>query len=292
MAAAGISEASVRRIWQAHGLKPRGVETFKLSNDPAFAEKLKGVVGLYRNAREHALMLCVDEKRQIQALDRMQPGLPMKEGRGATMTHDYRRNGTATLFATLNAANGEVLGLCQEKHRHQEWLSLPRMPEAGVTLVGLIVTVAALSVLASALIPLARFEKNRDQKRELRQDLWTTRAAIDKYKDLADRGTCQNKANSLGYPRDLQTLVSGVGIQGHKYKLLRRIPVDPMTGKAEQGMHSNRDDPDSAASAARVSLMCTASLLQLCSTAPDVFGLWVSAVFRKSARRYFEAREA
>src|SRR5213594_2767184 len=121
-AAAGISEASVRRIWRNHGLKPHRVETFKISNDPAFAEKLEDIVGLYLDPPEHALVLCADEKSQIQALDRTQPGLPLKRGRGATMTHDYKRNGTATLFAALNAANGEVFGLCQERHRHQEWL--------------------------------------------------------------------------------------------------------------------------------------------------------------------------
>jgi len=126
-AAVGISEASVRRIWRAHGLKPHRLETFKISNDPAFAEKLEDIVGLYLNPPEHALMLCVDEKSQIQALDRTQPGLPLKRGRGATMTHDYKRNGTATLFAALNAANGEVYGLCQERHRHQEWLKFLRL---------------------------------------------------------------------------------------------------------------------------------------------------------------------
>jgi transposase len=126
-AAVGISEASVRRIWRAHGLKPHRVEAFKISNDPAFAEKLEDIVGLYLNPPEHALVLCVDEKSQIQALDRTQPGLPMKRGRGATLTHDYKRNGTATLFAALNAANGEVYGLCQERHRHQEWLKFLRL---------------------------------------------------------------------------------------------------------------------------------------------------------------------
>jgi transposase len=117
----------VRRIWRAHGLKPHRVETFKISNDPAFAEKLEDIVGLYLNPPEHALVLCVDEKSQIQALDRTQPGLPLKRGRGTTMTHDYKRNGTATLFAALNAANGEVYGLCQERHRHQEWLKFLRL---------------------------------------------------------------------------------------------------------------------------------------------------------------------
>jgi len=125
--AAGISEASVRRIWRAHGLKPHLIKTFKISNDPEFAEKLEDIVGLYLNPPEHAMVLCLDEKSQIQALDRTQPGLPLKPGRGQTMTHDYKRNGTATLFAALNAANGEVFGLCQERHRHQEWLKFLRL---------------------------------------------------------------------------------------------------------------------------------------------------------------------
>ena len=123
----GISEASVRRIWQANGLKPHLVESFKISSDPLFAEKLEAIVGLYLSPPEHALVLCVDEKSQIQALDRTQPGLPMKRGRGATMTHDYKRNGTATLFAALNTSNGEVMGLCMERHRHQEWLRFLRL---------------------------------------------------------------------------------------------------------------------------------------------------------------------
>ncbi len=100
--AAGISEASVRRIWRAHGLKPHQVRTFKLSHDLRFPEKLEDIVGLYLNPPEHAIVLCVDEKSQIQALDRTQPGLPMKKGRCGTMTHDYKRNGTATLFAALD----------------------------------------------------------------------------------------------------------------------------------------------------------------------------------------------
>jgi transposase len=125
--AVGISEASVRRIWHSHGLKPHRVESFKISNDAEFAEKLEDIVGLYLNPPEHALVLCVDEKSQIQALDRTQPGLPLRRGRSQTMTHDYKRNGTATLLAALNAANGEVYGLCQERHRHQEWLKFLRL---------------------------------------------------------------------------------------------------------------------------------------------------------------------
>ena len=117
----------MRRIWRAHGLKPHRVESFKVSNDPQFAEKLEDIVGLYLNPPEHALVLCVDEKSQIQALDRTQPGLPLKKGRGQTMTHDYKRNGTTTLFAALNTADGEVIGQCQQRHRHQEWLKFLRL---------------------------------------------------------------------------------------------------------------------------------------------------------------------
>jgi len=126
-AEAGISEASVRRIWRAHGLKPHLVESFKLSNDPQFAEKLEAIVGLYLNPPEHALVLCCDEKSQIQALDRTQPGLPLKRGRAGTMTHDYKRNGTTTLFAALNTLDGKVISLCQQRHRHQEWLKFLRL---------------------------------------------------------------------------------------------------------------------------------------------------------------------
>jgi transposase len=125
--AIGVSEASVRRVWRAHGLKPHLLETFKVSNDPQFAEKLEAIVGLYLNPPEHALVFCVDEKSQIQALDRTQPGLPLKKGRGETMTHDYKRNGTATLFAALNTLDGTVIGMCQERHRHQEWLKFLRV---------------------------------------------------------------------------------------------------------------------------------------------------------------------
>jgi transposase len=123
----GISDSTVGRIWKANGLKPHRIDSFKVSNDPEFASKLEAIVGLYLNPPEHALVLSVDEKSQIQALDRTQPGLPIKKGRGATMTHDYKRNGTTTLFAALNTANGEVFGLCQQKHRHQEWLRFLRM---------------------------------------------------------------------------------------------------------------------------------------------------------------------
>jgi len=120
--AARLSEASIRRIWKAHGLKPHLTRTFKLSRDHHFAEKLADVVGLYLSPPEHALVLSLDEKSQIQALDRTQPGLPMKKGRASTLTHDYKRHGTTTLFAALNVLEGTVIGTCMAKHRHQEWL--------------------------------------------------------------------------------------------------------------------------------------------------------------------------
>ena len=126
-AAVNLSATTVRRIWHKHGLKPHLVETFKVSSDPRFAEKLEAIVGLYLNPPEHALVLCCDEKSQIQALDRTQPGLPLKRGRAGTMTHDYKRNGTATLFAALNTFDGKVISLCQERHRHQEWLRFLRL---------------------------------------------------------------------------------------------------------------------------------------------------------------------
>lgn len=120
--AQGVSEATVRRIWRQHNLKPRLVKTFKLSRDKHFLEKLTDVVGLYLNPPDKALVLCVDEKSQIQALDRTQPGLPIKKGRCGTMTHDYKRNGTTTLFAALSMLDGKVIGDCLSRHRHQEFI--------------------------------------------------------------------------------------------------------------------------------------------------------------------------
>ena len=120
-AVCGVSKASVQRIWDAHGLKPHLVKTFKLSNDPRFIAKLEDVVGLYMNPPEHALVFCIDEKSQIPALDRTQPGLPMKKGRAGTMTHDDKRNGTTALFAALDVLKGEVIGRCMPKHRHREF---------------------------------------------------------------------------------------------------------------------------------------------------------------------------
>lgn len=118
----GVSPSSVGRVWAANGLKPHRLKTFKLSNDKRFEEKLENVVGLYLSPPEHAIVLSCDEKSQMQALDRTQPGLPLKKGRGATLTHDYQRNGTTSLFAALNILNGSVIGTCQPKHRHQEWI--------------------------------------------------------------------------------------------------------------------------------------------------------------------------
>lgn len=123
---AGVSHTTVQRIWHAHELKPHLLHTFKLSNDKRFVEKLRDVIGLYVNPPEHALVLCVDEKSQIQALDRTQPGLPMKKGRAGTMTHDYKRHGTTTLFAALNVLEGTVIGKCYQRHRHTEFLRFLR----------------------------------------------------------------------------------------------------------------------------------------------------------------------
>src|SRR5450631_849262 len=120
--ASGVSPSSVQRIWKAHGLKPHLVRTFKLSRDPKFSEKVADVVGLYLNPPDKALVLSVDEKSQIQALDRTQPGLPMKKGRAGTMTHDYKRNGTTTLFAALDLKSGIVIGECQPRHRAKEFI--------------------------------------------------------------------------------------------------------------------------------------------------------------------------
>lgn len=131
--AVGISESSVRRIWRHHGLKPHRVDSFKLSNDPQFAEKLEDIVGLYLDPPEHALVLCLDEKSQIQALDRSQPGLPLKKGRAQTMTHDYKRHGTTTLFAALNTLDNNVLATCMPRHRHQEWLKFLRLIDQRTT---------------------------------------------------------------------------------------------------------------------------------------------------------------
>src|SRR5437764_4303416 len=122
----GVSPSTVQRIWSARAIQPHRVETFKLSNDPDFEEKLVDVVGLYMNPPEGAIVLCMDEKSQIQALDRTQPSLPMKPGRAGTMTHDYKRNGTTTLFVALDVLTGSVIGQCLPRHRHNEFLTFLR----------------------------------------------------------------------------------------------------------------------------------------------------------------------
>jgi len=126
----GIDKSMVERVWREHNIKPHRVKTFKLSRDPQFIEKLVDVVGLYLNPPEHALVLCCDEKSQIQALDRTQPGLPLKKGRCGTMTHDYVRHGTTTLFTALELLEGRVIGMCQKRHRHQEWLKFLKLIDA------------------------------------------------------------------------------------------------------------------------------------------------------------------
>ena len=118
--AVGVSQTSVCRIWHRHGLKPHLIRTFKLSRDPQLVEKMEAVIGLYTNPPEHAIVFSADEKSQ-------QPGLPLQRGRGGTMTHDYKRNGTATLFAAMNILNGKVLSMCEDRHRHQEWLKFLKL---------------------------------------------------------------------------------------------------------------------------------------------------------------------
>ena len=122
----GVSDTTVLRVWRQHGLKPQRVRSFKVSRDPQFVEKLEDIVGLYMSPPEHALVLCCDAKSQVQALDRTQPGLPLKKGRAQTMTHDYKRNGTTTLYAALNVLDGQVFGQCQQRHTHLEWLRFLR----------------------------------------------------------------------------------------------------------------------------------------------------------------------
>lgn len=125
----GVSAASVSRHWRANGLKPHLVRGFKVSRDPKFIEKLEDIVGLYMSPPQHALVLCCDEKSQVQALDRTQPGLPLKKGRAQTMTHDYKRHGTTTLFAAMSTLDGTIISTCQQRHTHVEWLKFLKMVE-------------------------------------------------------------------------------------------------------------------------------------------------------------------
>ena len=128
--ASGLSDSTVGRIWKAHGLNPHLSCPFKLSNDKPFAEKLEAIVGLYLNPPEPAVVFSCDQKSQIQALDRTQPGLPLKKGRAATLTHDYKRNGTTSLVAALNIATGKVTSTCLKQHRHQEWIRFLNLANA------------------------------------------------------------------------------------------------------------------------------------------------------------------
>jgi transposase len=130
--ATGLSDSTVGRIWREHGLKPHLIETFKFSKDPRFVEKLEDIVGLYLSPPEHAIVLACDEKSQIQALDRTQPGLPLKKGRCGTMTHDYKRHGTTSLFAAMNISDGTIIGECLPQHRHQEWLRFLKLIKSQV----------------------------------------------------------------------------------------------------------------------------------------------------------------
>jgi hypothetical protein len=120
--AVGVSLRAVQRLWEAHRLQPHRTRTFKRSNDPQFVEKVEDIVGLYMDPPKHAVVISIDEKSQIQALDRTQPGLPLKPGKCGTMTHDYKRNGTTALFAALNLLDGTVIGRCMRRHRHQEFI--------------------------------------------------------------------------------------------------------------------------------------------------------------------------
>jgi transposase len=125
--AEGVSASTVGRVWREHGIKPHRVKSFKLSNDKRFVEKLDDIVGLYLDPPEHAIVLSCDEKSQIQALDRTQPALPLRSGKTATMTHDYVRHGTTTLFAALNTLDGQLIGTCMKRHRHQEWIKFLKL---------------------------------------------------------------------------------------------------------------------------------------------------------------------
>ena len=131
----GVHPTTISRIWRAHGLQPHRIEYFKLSTDPHFVEKLRDVVGLYVDPPERAVVFAFDERSQIQALDRTQPGLPLKKGRAGTMTHDYKRHGTTTLFAALDVATGEVVHECLPRHRHQEFLRFLRKIERGAGMI-------------------------------------------------------------------------------------------------------------------------------------------------------------
>jgi len=149
--ALGVSAATVSRHWRANGLKPHLVRGFKVSRDPKFVEKLEDIVGLYMAPPEHALVLCCDEKSQVQALDRTQPGLPLKKGRAGTLTHDYKRHGTTTLFAALNVLDGQVISQCQQRHRHSEWLKFLRQIDRETATDPLVAAAIAITIVLLAI---------------------------------------------------------------------------------------------------------------------------------------------
>jgi transposase len=161
----GISVSSVQRIWRTHGLQPHRVRQFKLSRDPEFVPKLRDIVGLYVDPPAHAIVLSVDENSQIQALDRTQPGLPLKPGRYGTLTHDYKRNGTTTLFAALDVLEGKVIGRCMQRHRHQEFIRFLNAIEAEVP-VGKIVRglLREVDQAQTRGVPVPRRSPNRHQE--------------------------------------------------------------------------------------------------------------------------------
>ena len=176
--AVGVSLRSVQRVWTAHGLAPHRVRTFKLSKDKRFIEKFADVVGLYIDPPAHAIVLSVDEKSQIQALDRTQPGLPMKKGRAGTMTHDYKRHGTTTLFAALDVLEGKVIGRCMQRHRHQEFIRFLNAIEADVP-AGKVVHVILINAVEGFFATLTK----RRLKRGVFRSITDLQAAINRFLD-------------------------------------------------------------------------------------------------------------
>jgi hypothetical protein len=196
----------VNRVWQEAGLKPHLSQHFKVSNDPHFEEKLRDVVGLYLNPPEKAVVFCVDEKSSIQAFDRSQPGLPMKKGRCGTMTHDYKRHGTSTLFAALNAATGEVIGTCKKRHRHEEFLSFLQtvnQQTSSELALHIIVDNYATHKHDSVTKWLKR-NKRVLESTEFFQPLTPLIASLRLFAGQFFRGGISSKSGRSGYPREIQ----------------------------------------------------------------------------------------
>jgi hypothetical protein len=193
---AGISASSVHRIWRGHGLRPHRMREFKLSNDPEFVEKLRDVVGLYVAPPAHAIVLSFDEKSQIQALDRTQPGLPLKKGRAGTMAHDYKRNGTTTLFAALNILDGTVIGRNMQRHRHQEFIRFLNLIEAQVP------AAKAIHVILDTTPP-TRTPRSASGS-------IGTRASPSISRQRPVRGSAPSRASSPGSPNDASNTVSSI----------------------------------------------------------------------------------